>query len=164
MTTTTRSKLLARFTRLAGSRVLAAVLAAAFVAAALAGFWRLRSAVQQSLDAPLASGRPLQFVPVMADARLASAKQSEAPALDHWGDGTVRALVVGPAGPITAGGSGVRETGRDLSPGLPTLRASALSLRRGETVAALEAGGLFRRHAGHWEELRSGFGTLHVRA
>jgi hypothetical protein len=149
--TTTRPKLLARLAR---SRVLVGVLAAAFVAAGLVAFWRLRSAVQQSLDAPLVSGRPLQFIPVMANA----------PALDRWGDGTVRALVEGPAGPITAGGSGVRETGRDLSPGLPTLRASALSPWRGETAAALEAGGLFRRHAGRWEELRSGFGTLHVRA
>ena len=149
--TMTRPKRLARFSR---SRVLAGVLAAALVAAGLVAFWRLRAAVHQSLDAPLASGRPLQFIPVM----------TEAPALDHWGDGTVRALVLGPAGPITAGGSGVRETGRDLSTGLPTLRASALTLWRGETVAALEAGGLFRRRAGHWEELRSGFGALHVRA
>ena len=31
-------------------------------------------------------------------------------------------------------------------------------------IVALEAGGLFRRRAGHWEEMRSGWGALHVRA
>ncbi len=67
------------------------------------------------------------------------------------------------SGILTAGGSGVRSGGEDLTHGLPTLRASALRSWRGRPVVALEAGGLFRRSGDPWEEARSGFGTLHVR-
>jgi hypothetical protein len=125
--------------------------------AALAGsvaFWLLRGSVREALDAPLATGRPLQFVAVVDERRL-----------EAWGDATVRAAAVTTSGLVTAGGSGVREAGgRDLSAGLPTLRVAALVAWRGESTVALEAGGLFRRRAGHWEEMRSGWGALHVRA
>lgn len=132
------------------------LLVAALVAvlAGSAGFWFLRLSVRQTLDTPVATGRPLQFVPIVDERRLES-----------WGDATVRGAVITSLGLVTAGGSGVREAGGpDLSAGLPTLRAAALVAWRREPVVALEAGGLFRRRAGHWEEMRSGWGTLHVRA
>ena len=43
--------------------------------AALAGsvaFWLLRSSVREALDAPLATGRPLQFVAIVDERRLES--------------------------------------------------------------------------------------------
>lgn len=127
------------------------------LAAVLAGgaaFWFLRSSVRQALDAPVATGRPMTFTAIVDERRL-----------DSWGDGTVRSAAVSPSGLVTAGGSGVHEGGgRDLSAGLPTLRAAALVAWRREPIVALEAGGLFRRRAGHWDELRSGWGVLHVRA
>jgi ligand-binding sensor domain-containing protein len=43
------------------------------------------------------------------------------------------------------------------------LRASALTSWRGVPVVATEAGGLFRRRGGRWEEARSGWGRLEVR-
>ncbi len=121
---------------------------------AIAALVHLRTSVREALDARPAAGRPVQFVPAVEDGRLQA-----------WGDGTVRAAALLSSGLVTAGGSGVREVdGRDLSAGLPTLRAAAAVAWRREAVVALEAGGLYRRHAGHWEEMRSGWGTLHVRA
>lgn len=140
MTLTRRSKLLAG-------------LLAALLAGGVAALLRLRATVRQALDAPAADGRPLQFVPIVEDEPLAA-----------WGDGTVRAAALTASGLLTAGGSGVREVGgRDLSAGLPTLGASALVAWRREPVVALEAGGLFRRRGARWEEMRSGWGTLHAR-
>ena len=67
---------------------------------------------------------------------------------------------------MVAGASGI--AGGDLPDGqdgsLPTLRASAVVSWRGSPVVATESGGLFRRRGGDWDELRSGFGPLHVRA
>jgi hypothetical protein len=62
-----------------------------------------------------------------------------------------------------AGGAGVAALGEDSDGGLPTLRAQALASWRGEPVVGLEAGGLYRRHGPSWEEMRSGWGPLHVR-
>jgi hypothetical protein len=123
------------------------------VLAGSVAFWSLRSSVRQALETPVATGRPLQSEAIVDERRL-----------ETWGDATVRAAALTTSGFVTAGGSGVREAGgRDLSAGLPTLRASALVAWRHEAVVALEAGGLFRRRAGHWEEMRSGWGALHVR-
>ena len=134
------------------SALLAVVLFA--VLAGTVAFWSLRSSVRQALDARVPTGRPLQSVASVDERRL-----------ETWGDATVRAAAITTSGLLTAGGSGVREAGgRDLSAGLPTLRAAALVAWRREPVVALEAGGLFRRRAGHWEEMRSGWGVLHVRA
>jgi len=135
------------------SKLLAALLVLV-LGTGIAAFVRLRASVRQALEARPLAGRPLQFVPVVEDGRLQT-----------WGDGTVRTAALVASGLVTAGGSGVHEAdGRDLSAGLPTLRASAAVAWRRELVVALEAGGLYRRHAGHWEEMRSGWGTLHVRA
>src|SRR5262249_59829467 len=79
------------------------------------------------------------------------------------GRGEVDAGAVSPTGVLTAGGSGVWDGDTPLE-GLPTLRASALTLWRGQPVVALAAGGLYRRFEGRWHEARSGWGTLHVRA
>jgi hypothetical protein len=135
------------------SKLLAAGLVALLVGVSSA-FLQLRRTVGQALETPVSAGRPLQFAAIVDDR-----------ALETWGDGTVRAAAVTGGGLLTAGGSGVREaSGRDLSAGLPTLRAAALVSWRGDPVVALEAEGLFRRRAGHWEEMRSGWGVLHVRA
>lgn len=81
----------------------------------------------------------------------------------HWGGGQVDALAASASGLITAGGFGVADGAADLSPGLPTLHASALTLWRGHPIVGLAAGGLFLRREGRWEEARSAQGTLHVR-
>ncbi|PYQ23147.1 MAG: hypothetical protein DMF79_04515, partial [Acidobacteria bacterium] len=99
----------------------------------IAALVRLRTSVRQTLDARLATGRPLQFVPVFEEGRVQA-----------WGDGTVRAAALLSSHLVTAGGSGVREVdGQDLSAGLPTLRAAAAVAWRREAVVALEAGGLY---------------------
>jgi hypothetical protein len=52
----------------------------------------------------------------------------------------------------------------DISRSLPTRRARALSAWRTDLVAGLDLEGLFVYRDGSWSEVRSGFGTLHVRA
>jgi len=137
-----------------GRRLLmCAVLAAIVLAVSAAALLHLRSSVRRSLAERVEDGRPLQWVATMAP----SVK------FERWGDGTVEGVAATATGLLTAGGSGVRTGKDDLSAGLPTLRAAALALWRGRPVVALAGGGLFRRSAGGWEEVRSGWGTLHVR-
>jgi hypothetical protein len=108
------------------------------------------------LDAPSASVKPLSFVAVTP----------LGPPVVRVGSGEVTGIAFTAAGLWVAGASGV--AGGDLPAqhdgGLPTLRVAALTSWRGSPVVATEAGGLFRRHRRGWDELRSGFGTLHVRA
>ncbi len=136
-------------------RLLALVvtLGAVVFAAAATAFYSIRTTVRRSLDERVEAGRPLQWIPV----------PPLSTDLERWGDGTIAGVLLTPTGLLTAGGSGVRSAGDSLSSGLPTLRASALHSWRGRPVVALEAGGVFRRAEGTWEEARSGYGVLHVR-
>jgi hypothetical protein len=132
-----------------------ALVAAVALAGTLAAAWRIRSSVRRVLDAPVSTARPLSF----------AALEPPRSRVDFWGTGEVAAVVFTPGGLLTAGGSGVRfADGRSDHDGLPSLRTSALALWRRTPVVALEAGGLFRRGPTGWEEVRSGFGLLHVRA
>ncbi len=117
-------------------------------------FLRLRHQVRAALDAPVGRTAPLEFLPV-AEPTVKVAR---------WGSGEVVSVAATPETLFTAGGSGIWDARGDLSKALPTLRASAMTLWRGEPVAALEAGGVFLRRGGAWEELRTGFGVLHARA
>jgi len=115
---------------------------------------KLARDVAQALEATPANTRPLAFVGL-----------AKAPVLGRrWGSGEITAIAVTPTTTYVAGASGVTDANRDDDALLPTLRASALTAWRGEPIVALEAGGLFRRRGGEWEEVRSGWGTLHVRA
>jgi ligand-binding sensor domain-containing protein len=117
---------------------------------------RLARQIDAALESPPASVKPLSFVPV-APARVAGRRV---------GSGEVTGVALTGAGLWVAGASGV--AGGDLpvaqDGGLPTLRASALASWRGVPMIAAESGGIFRRHGGGWDEVRTGFGTLHVRA
>ncbi|MBS1767265.1 MAG: hypothetical protein JST05_07690 [Acidobacteria bacterium] len=128
--------------------------AAALLTLAAGLFIVLRRQVGAAFQTARTLGAPLQFLPL---------PEPEA-RIPRWGDGSVAAVAVTPEAFYTAGGSGIRDAKGELSEALPTLRASALTLWRGEPVAALEAGGLFLRRGGAWEELRTGFGTIHARA
>ncbi len=135
-----------------------------FLALALAGLllgsaaglvaWRLRSSVEQALETEPGTRRPLSFValPPRAACRRAGAARTST----RW---WCRPAV------FTAGGSGVLQDGQarpELA--LPTLRVVALADWRGRLVAAPAAGGVYRRADREWQELRSGFGKLNVRA
>ena len=146
-----------RFKRPAVRRTLAAAAALA-VAGGVVVALRLRATVERALaPAPLAS-TPLRFVAVSPARR----------PLDHWGGPAVESVAFTPSGLLVAGASGlglVRAEGRsELSGPLPGLAISALALWRGEAVVALKSGGLFRRRDGQWQEMRSGWGALDVRA
>ena len=133
-----------------------AVLAAAGITLLIAAglCLKLRRDVGEALAAPTEHSAALSFLPL----------PDPAPAGSRWGDGEVEAVVLTPDAFLTAGGSGVRDERGDASRALPTLRASAMAAWRGEAVVGLEAGGLFLRRGGAWEELRTGFGLLHARA
>ncbi len=117
-------------------------------------FLMLRHQVRGALAAPVGRMAAVSYLPVA----------EPVVKVERWGSGEVRAVAVTPEALLTAGASGVWDARGDLSTALPTLRASSLTLWRGEPVVALEAGGLFLRRDGAWEELRSGFGELHTRA
>lgn len=110
------------------------------------------------------------FEPSPVDSRPLQLASLEPPrhALEHWGGAEVEAVALTPEGLLVAGASGVGlvvgDRYADLSAGLPTLAASTLALWRGHPVVALRAGGLFLRQGSAWEEARSGWGTLQVRA
>jgi hypothetical protein len=138
------------------SVVLVALLAAVVAALTIGGLLR---SVRQALAPPVpADSRPLQFV----------ALEPPRHPLERWGGAAVEAVALTPDGLIVAGASGVGLVRGsqyvDLSAGLPTLAASSLALWRGHPVVGLHGGGLFVRRGDGWEEARSGFGTLHVRA
>ncbi len=118
-----------------------------------AAWWRLSRQLRQALDAPTRKTQPLTFHPLPA------------PVLkpERWGGAEVAGVGLSADGLVTAGAFGVLDGGGELGGGLPTLNASALALWRGRPLVALAAGGLFLRRDQAWEELRSGFGTLHVR-
>lgn len=129
-------------------------LGAALLLAGAGLYLKLGREVRAALSAPLKRSAPLSFLPV----------PDPSMKVDRWGGGEVAGIALTPEGLVTAGGFGVSDASGSLSASLPTLRASALALWRGQPVAALAAGGVFLRRGGHWEELRSGFGTLHARA
>jgi hypothetical protein len=138
-------------------RPLIALAAAALLLGSAAGLiaWRLRSSVEQALDTEPGTRRPLSFVALPVPRSLPA----------RWGGQDVDAVVVSPSAVFTAGGSGVLQDGQarpELA--LPSLRVVALADWRGALVAAPAAGGVYRRAERQWEELRSGFGKLNVRA
>jgi hypothetical protein len=140
------------------SRTVLAVGAALAAAAALTVAARLRTTVERALTPVPDGARPLQFV----------SSAPAGPPLDRWGSPGVEGIALTPAGLVVAGGSGVAlvHGGQtlDLTRGLPGLAVAALAQWRGDTVVALKSGGLFRRRGSGWEEARSGWGALEVRA
>ncbi len=135
----------------AAPRLLIASLIAA--TAALGGaWWRLASTVGEAIQAPSGATRALRFVALPA----------QSSTIEQWGGGEIDGVALTASGLVVAGGSGVDDGGRSNG-GLPTLRASSLALWRGRPVVGLVAGGLFGRRDAAWEEMRSGFGALHVR-
>jgi hypothetical protein len=135
----------------------AALLVVAGAAAAVVTA-RLRATVRRALEPVAEASRPLQFL----------TSTSEGPALPHWGSPAVEAVAFTPSGLLVGGGSGIRlvRDGQsvDLTAGLPTLAVGALAQWRGDAVVGLKSGGLFRRHDGQWNEARTGWGRLEVRA
>lgn len=116
--------------------------------------YKLRRDLRGALSGAAGSSVPLTYAPL----------SGTEPMAEHWGGGEVEAVAFEGEGLLTAGAFGVRDSQGEISKGLPTLRASALTSWRGHGVAALASGGLFLRRNGAWEELRHGFGILHVRA
>jgi hypothetical protein len=136
------------------SLVSALAIALSLALLAAAGFWKLGRDVERSLATLGRDERPLEFVALAVSGE----------PLPHWGGEEVSAVAWSESGLVAAGASGVFARPGSLDAGLPTLRASAVATWRGRLVAALAAGGFFRRVDGRWQEGRSGFGTLHVRA
>lgn len=134
-------------------RLILAGLALLLAAGGFAAWWKVSREVRQAFDAPTRKTQPLQFAPLPAPAFKT----------ERWGGGEVAAVALSAEGLVTAGGFGVLDGGGDLGQGLPTLNASALALWRGRPIVALAAGGLFLRRDRAWEELRTGYGTLHAR-
>ena len=124
------------------------------VGGAFGAYLKLRREVGQALEGPLRSSAPLQFVTLA---------RQEHP-LDRWGGGEVEGVALVAGNLVTAGGFGVADERGDLGQSLPTLRATALTAWRGHATVGLASGGVFLFREGQWEELRLGFGLLHVRA
>lgn len=114
-------------------------------------------------------------VEISEEQPVALASLPERSPLPFWGSEDVEAVVALPGGLYAAGAFGVAglEIPRngstdgfdrvDISVSLPTRLATALSSWRTDLVAGLDFGGLFVYRDGSWSEVRSGFGTLHVR-
>lgn len=136
------------------------VLVAAFLVAFV-----LNRRVDQALEVQPGGEQPVEFVAV-----------SERSPLPFWGSEDAESVVALPGGLYAAGAFGVArlesrpDSGAsgldriDISLSLPTRRASVLSSWRTDLVAGLDLAGLFVYRDGSWSEVRSGFGTLHVRA
>lgn len=124
----------------------------------------LNRRVDRALEAEISAEQPVElaFLP-------------ERSPLPFWGSEDVEAVVALPGGLYTAGAFGVARLEIpsdgstdgldrvDISLPLPTRRATALTSWRTDLVASLDFGGLFVYRDGSWSEVRSGFGTLHVR-
>jgi len=138
------------------SRRRALFLALGLIAAGgvLGAYLKLRREVGHALEGPLRSSAPLQFVTLA---------RQEHP-LDRWGVGDVEGVALVSGTLVTAGGFGVADEKGDLGLSLPTLRVTALTSWREHAAVGLASGGVFLLREGQWEELRSGFGLLHVRA
>lgn len=136
--------------------------------AALAGLGLLVAAfvlnrrVDRALDVPVSTERPVELTAL-----------PERTTLPFWGSEDIESVVELPDGIYLAGAFGVARLQEsapgaglhrlDLSQTLPTRRVATLSSWRTDLVAGLDAGGLFVYRDGSWMELRSGYGTLHVR-
>ncbi|MBK8793359.1 MAG: hypothetical protein IPN59_09410 [Holophaga sp.] len=139
---------------LSRKRVLFLALGVCVMGLAVGAYVKLRREVGRALNGPLQASAPLQMVPLIR--------------IDHpverWGGGDVGGVALTSGALVTAGGFGVVDEKGDRGSSLPTLRVSALVSWREHAVVGLASGGLFLYREGQWEELRSGFGTLHVRA
>jgi len=125
----------------------------------------LNRRVNRALETVPSAEQAVEFVPV-----------AERSPLPFWGSEDVESVVALPGGLYAAGAFGVarlqppphsKAAGLDrvdISMPLPTRRAGALSAWRTDLVAALDLEGLFVYRDGSWSEMRTGFGTLHVRA
>ncbi len=149
--------------RFAGPGFIAVLVVALLVVAWIAVF-SVNRRVDRALEASVSAERPVEFVPL-----------ADRPPLPFWGSEDVEAVVVLPGGVYAAGAFGVSRLDTrtdapgeglermDISQPLPTRRASALSAWRTDLAAGLDLEGLFVYRGGVWSEVRSGFGTLHVR-
>ncbi len=136
------------------SRRLALSLALGLVSLGVTLHLVLKARTRRALEGQTSGIRPLAFVPLPAP---------RAP-LATWGSGDVEAVAALGGELFTAGGFGLEGVGGPLGAGLPTQRVVAMTLWRGRPVVGLASGGLFLRRGTAWEEAKTGFGTLHVRA
>lgn len=135
-------------------RALLVTLGLLTLGAGIGAFWNLRREVSRAMDGPLRTSAPLQFAPLP---RVAAS-------LTRWGGGEVEGVTLTSTALLTAGGFGVADGQGDLGRSLPTLKATSLAAWRDHAIVGLASGGLFLLRDGQWEELRTGFGTLHVRS
>ena len=120
--------------------------------------------VNRALESTPSAEQPVEFVPV-----------PQRSPLPVWGGEDVQSVVALPEALYLAGAAGVArlQTSRDpthngldridMSLPLPTRRAAALSAWRTDLAVGLSQDGLFVYRDGGWSEIRTGFGTLHVR-
>lgn len=137
-------------------RVLAAATVALAVLAALVAGLRLRSQVNDAWFPENPSVKEMGLVAVSQRAVATIVATS----------GDVEGVLSTPEGFLLAGGFGVaRGNDRaDITGFLPDRRMVSLGSWRGRPVVAAADGGVFVLRGNAWEQLRAGFGTLHVRA